>query len=144
MGYGIGGYNVDKPDFRYGLIGYTSWAHDRWFSDFYGELFYIALAADTFLDFRIRSGQIFKRDKRGYWWHYVVGQFWVSGQTESGTENRAEAGLGVGYVFQQSISLNMELRGGYAFRSGIDDGGDRLYFNPTIILSGGWYKGFFY
>jgi hypothetical protein len=143
-GEGIGGYNLRKADFRYGLVGYTNWTHNRWFSDLYGELYYIAVAADTFFDVRLRSGQKIHEDKKGYLWDYVVGQFWVSGQTESGTENRTELGLGIGYVYAQSISLNVELRGGYAFRSGIDNGGDRSYFNPTIILSGGWYKGFFY
>ena len=141
LGEGIGGYSNKKEDFRYGLVGYTSWAHNKWFSDFYGELFYIAIAADTFFDARIRSGRKISTDKRGYWWDYVVGQYWLSGQVESGTENRAEAGIGVAYVFQSSISINFELRGGYAYRSSIDDGGDRAYFNPTIILSGGFYKG---
>ncbi len=143
-GEGIGGYNNRKADFRYGLVGYTNWTHNKWFSDLYGELYYIAVAADTFFDVRLRSGQKLHEDKKGYLWDYVVGQFWVSGQTESGTENRAELGLGIGYVYAQAISLNVELRGGYAFRSGIDNGGDRSYFNPTVILSGGWYKGFFY
>lgn len=143
MGEGISGLDSHQADFRYGAAGYTSWANGRWFSDLYGELFYIALAGDTFLDARIRSGQKFHVDKTGYWWHYVVGQFWVSGQVESPTENRAEVGWGVGYVFQNAISINFELRGGYAYRSGVDQGNDRAYFNPTIILSGGFYKGFF-
>jgi len=142
LGQGISGPNEGKADARYGLAGYTNWTHDRWFGDFYGELFYIALATDTFLDGRLRAGRIWKRFKKDYVWGYVVGQFWVSGQTESGTENRMEAGLGVGYSWHEGISLNIELRGGYAFRSGIDDGGDRLYFNPTIILAGGFYNGY--
>ncbi len=143
MGEGISGLDSRQADFRYGAAGYTSWANGRWFSDLYGELFYIALAGDTFLDARLRSGQKFHVDKTGYWWHYVVGQFWASGQIESPTENRAELGWGVGYVFQNAISINFELRGGYAYRSGVDQGNDRAYFNPTIILSGGFYKGFF-
>lgn len=143
MGEGISGLDSKQADFRYGAAGYTSWANGRWFSDLYGELFYIALAGDTFLDARIRSGRKFHVDKTGYWWDYAVGQFWVSGQVESPTENRAEVGWGVSYVYQNAISINFELRGGYAYRSGVDQGNDRAYFNPTIILSGGFYKGFF-
>ena len=142
MGDGVGGLNQGKTDTRYGLAGYTSWANDRWFGDLYGELFYIALAGDTFFDWRLRSGRKIKIYKdRSYLWDYVVGQFWVSGQTESGTENRMEFGPGIGYMFRDAISVNLELRAGYAFRTGIDDGGDRVYWNPTFIIAGGWYKG---
>jgi len=142
MGDGIAGVNQGKTDTRYGMAGYTSWRNDKWFGDLYGELFYIALAGDTFFDWRLRSGRIMKEYKdKSYLWNYLVGQFWVSGQTESGTENRMEFGPGIGYMFRQSISVNLELRAGYAFRSGIDDGGDRLYWNPTLIIAGGFYKG---
>lgn len=142
LGDGISGLNQGQTDFRLGSAGYTSWRSDKWFADFYGELFYIALAADTFFDWRLRSGQILQTySDKSYLWDYLVGQFWVSGQTESGTENRAEFGPGIGYMFRNAVSLNVEMRAGYAFRSGIDDSGHRLYWNPTIILAGGWYKG---
>jgi len=52
-----------------------------------------------------------------------------------------EFGPGIGYMFRDAISVNLELRAGYAFRTGIDDGGDRVYWNPTFIIAGGWYKG---
>ena len=137
IGDGVGGLNQGKTDVRYGLVGYTNWVHNSWFSDFYGELFYIALAGDTFLDARLRSGRIWHKDKQGYVWGYVVGQFWASGQDETGTENRMEAGLGIGYVFKNAISLNFELRGGYSYRG---ETNEKTYFNPTIILSGGFYN----
>jgi len=142
LGDGIGGTNQGKTDARYGSAGYTSWRSPGWFGDFYGELFYIALATDTFLDWRLRSGRILKEYKdHSYLWDYVVGQFWVSGQTETATENRAEFGPGIGYMFRNSISLNLEFRGGYAFRSPLNANNDRVYWNPTLILAGGWYKG---
>lgn len=143
VGEGISGLNSGQIDVRYGAAGYTSWRNGRWFGDFYGELFYIALAADTFLDWRLRSGQIIKTYKDGsYLWDYLVGQFWISGQVESPTENRAEFGPGIGYMFRGAISVNLEMRAGYAYRSGgIDASNERLYWNPTFIIAGGWYKG---
>jgi len=142
VGDGISGFNKDKTDTRVGMVGYTNWRHEKWFSDFYGELFYIALASDTFLDWRIRSGQILKEYKdQSYLWAYVVGQFWAAGTTVSGTENRMEFGPGIGYMFRNAVSVNFEMRAGYAFNGVVDDGGHHAYWNPTLIIAGGFYKG---
>ena len=142
LGYGLSGYDQNLPDFRYGLAGYTSWKHDRWNADFYGELFYVALADDTFLDGRLRAGRIWKQYKDGsFLWGYWVGQFWVSGQVESPTENRMEFGPGIGYQLKEALSVTFELRGGYTFRSDLYSDGGRTYFNPTLIIAGGFYHG---
>jgi len=142
LGDGLGGTNKGKTDARYGSAGYWSWRGKKSFGDFYGELFYIALATDKFLDWRLRSGQILKTYKDNiYLWDYVVGQFWVAGQTLAGTENRAEFGPGIGYMFRSAVSVNLEMRAGYAFRNGVDDSGHKAYWNPTLIIAGGWYKG---
>ncbi len=137
IGDGIAGYNQGKTDVRYGLVGYTNWTNGKWLSDIYGELFYIALAGDTFLDARFRGGTTTTKDKAGnYFWTYVVGQFWVAGQGVSGTENRVEVGPGVAYVWKRfNLSANLEFRGGYSFRGAIPN---PIYFNPTFIISAGF------
>ncbi len=143
MGDGLSGYNQGKTDTRYGLVGFWDWKHERWLSDFYGELFYIALADDSFFDWRLRTGRIWKEYKdKSYLWGYWVGQFWVSGMEESGAENRFEAGPGIGYMWRNAISINLEMRAGYGFREGMDASGERLYWNPTLIIAGGFYKGY--
>lgn len=142
IGDGLSGYDQGKTDVRYGLVGYWDWANNRWFSDFYGELFYIALATDTFFDWRLRSGRKWKVYKdKSYLWGYWVGQFWVSGKQESAPEDRVEFGPGIGYMFREAISINLEMRAGYAFEGGVDASNERIYWNPTLIIAGGWYKG---
>ncbi len=139
MGDTLSGPNKGKTDTRYGLVGYTNWVYEKWFSDVYGELFYIPIAGDTFLDIRFRSGQTLMKDKDGnYFWLYVVGQGWAAGQGVSGTENRVEAGPGIAYVYKKlALSVNLEMRGGYSFRGPIPN---PVYFNPTLIISSGFQK----
>jgi len=139
MGQGIGGYNEGRTDTRYGLVGYADWKNGSWVSDVYGELFYIALADDTFLDARFRSGRsLFKDSKGSYVWVYAVGQFWASGKATTGTENRVEAGPGIAYIYKPwNLSINIEAREGYSFRGPIPS---PFYFNPTLIISTGFDK----
>ena len=139
MGDIVGGPNKGKTDTRYGLVGYTNWVHESWFSDVYGELFYLPIAGDTFFDIRFRSGKTLAKDKDGnYFWVYAVGQGWAAGQASSGTENRVEAGPGIAYVYRKlALSVNLEMRGGYSFRGPIPN---PLYFNPTLIVSAGFDK----
>ena len=64
-----------------------------------------------------------------------MGQLWASGTGSNGTENRVEAGIGAGYTYAGMFSVNLELRGGDAFRGTITH---RTYFNPTVVISGGF------
>jgi len=138
MGDTIAGPFLHRTDTRYGLVGYTNWTSKSSFNDVYGELFYIAIQEDTFFDIRFRSGNILAKDKDGnYFWLYLVGQGWASGQATSGTENRVEAGPGIAYVFKRlNLSVNLELREGYSFRGPITN---KVFFNPTLIVTAGFY-----
>ena len=129
------GPNSGKGDFRLGLVGQFDWRNEKVFTDIYTDLFYIDLVKDTILTGRIRSGVIVLKNKTGQVIGYGVAQMFASGSGSEGTENRVEAGFGVGYIFQGHISLNVELRAGYAYRGLIDN---RAYLNPMIVLSGGF------
>jgi hypothetical protein len=131
----VGGTNRNKDDIRVGLAGYTGTNSERYFNDVYGDLFYIDLAEDVILSARVRSGMVLNRRKDGTLNTYVVGQVFGSGKGISGTENRIEAGVGVGYVYKGLISANLELRAGYAYRGAINE---RAYINPQFIISGGF------
>jgi len=132
-GTGLAGTIKDKADFRAGFAGYTDWSNGRNFTDLYGDLFYVGVAKDTYLNLRIRPGRILRQDKDGRLWVYGVGQLFAAGSGARGTENRVEAGLGIGYLFRGKVTLNLEMRGGYAYRGDISK---RTYLNPTIILAG--------
>lgn len=135
------GTNEDKDDIRVGLAGYTGNRSEKWFSDVYGDFFYIDLAKDTFMSARVRNGLVLNSRRDSTLTGYVVGQAFASGKGQNGTENRVEAGFGVGYTFlnvlspRGAISANLELRAGYAFRGTIND---RTYLNPQFIISGGF------
>lgn len=131
----VSGTNKNKDDVRVGLAGYVNSMSDTHFSDVYADFFYIDLAEDTFLSARYRNGLVLNRRKDGVLTGYAVGQFFNSGKGISGTENRIEAGFGVGYTYRNLVSANLELRAGYAYRGVIND---RSYLNPQFVLSGGF------
>lgn len=135
LGYIFSGFNKDKTDLRVGFAGYTNSTSEKWFSDIYGDFFYVDLAKDVFLSARGRSGIILNKNRDGVLSTYLVGQTFFSGKGLSGTENRIEGGFGFGYTFRNAVSANVELRAGYAYRGLIND---RAYLNPQIILSGGF------
>lgn len=128
------GDNKNKSDFRVGAAGYYDWKHKNQFTDYYGDLFYIDIAQDVFISSRLRTGLVLFQHGGDSGTGYFVLQGFGSGKGDNGTENRIEAGFGVAYVFQKKISLNVELRGGYAYRGTINN---RTYLNPQIVLSGG-------
>ncbi|MGV3614946.1 MAG: hypothetical protein ACO1SV_06385 [Fimbriimonas sp.] len=131
----VAGNNKGKDDVRVGLAGFTNSSSEKFFNDLYGDFFYIDIAKDTFLSARIRSGYIIDRPRDGVLTAYAVGQGFASGKGLSGTENRVEAGVGLGYVYKGMFSANLELRAGYAFRGTINE---RTYINPQFIISGGF------
>jgi len=129
----LSGNNKGKTDFRLGLAGYYDWRSDKMFTDIYGDLFYIDIQQDTFATARIRSGMILHHVAGGPVTGYGVFQVFNSGKGDSGTTNRVEAGFGVGYTYASKLSLNVELRAGYAYRGIINN---RTFLNPMIVLSG--------
>lgn len=131
----VSGTNKNKDDIRIGLAGYTNSTSEKYFNDIYGDFFYIDIAKDTFLTARYRNGLVLNKRKDGVLTGYTVGQFFYSGKGLSGTENRIEAGFGVGYTFRNVVSANLELRAGYSYR-GLTN--DRSYLNPQFVLSGGF------
>lgn len=131
-GTGVVGANAGRSDARVGLAGYTQWELGQRFTDLYGELFWVERADDAFLSLRLRPGMVLHRDRQGRLWLYAVGQCWASGTGESGTDNRVEAGSGLGYVYQGKVSLNIEARGGRAYRGQITE---RSYWNPMLIVA---------
>ncbi len=135
VGEGVSGKNTGRFDFRTGFAGYNAWQQQQRFTDLYGELFWVGLAGDSYLNLRFRPGKIVHQDETGRLWLYGVGQLWASGTGSNGTENRVEAGIGAGYTYAGMFSVNLELRGGDAFRGTITH---RTYFNPTVVISGGF------
>jgi hypothetical protein len=132
----IGGTDrEDKDDLRVGLAGYTNSFSERYFSDLYGDFFYVDLAEDTFLSARVRNGLVLNRSQDGVLTGYTLGQVFASGKGQNGSENRLEIGFGVGYTYRNLVSANLELRAGYAFRGTIND---RSYLNPQFVISGGF------
>lgn len=129
----LSGNNKGKSDFRFGLAGYYDWRSDKMFTDIYGDLFYIDIQKDTFATARLRSGMILSHIGGGPLTGYGVFQVFNSGKGDSGTTNRVEGGFGVGYTYANKISLNVEMRAGYAYRGIINN---RTFLNPMIVLSG--------
>ena len=79
---------------------------------------------------------ILLKNNTGTLTNYGVAQLFASGSGDIGTENRIEGGFGLGYLFDKAISLNVEMRAGYAYRGIITN---RAYLNPMIVLSGSFY-----
>lgn len=134
-GVNVAGKHEGEGELRAGLAGYNAWEAGKHYTDLYGELFWVERAEDTLLNIRYRPGITLKRDDDGRLWTYGVGQLWASGSGDYGTENRAEAGIGLGYISDHGWSASVELREGYSYRGNIDD---KAYFNPTIVLAGYW------
>jgi len=133
VGKVIDGPDPGKVDVRAGVSGYDSWEQDKCFTDLYGELTWVSRADDAFLYARYRPGVTLKRDEDGRLWAYGVGALWASGEGDIGTENRVEAGVGIGYIYHDHLTANIDLRAGHSFSGAISD---RNYFNPMIILAG--------
>ncbi|AIE85135.1 hypothetical protein OP10G_1767 [Fimbriimonas ginsengisoli Gsoil 348] len=135
----LSGPNKGRSDFRVGAAGYWDWRTSGkpqdTFTDIYADAFYIDIAKDLFVTGRLRSGLVLTRNSSGYGVGYGVTQFFASGKGLNGSENRIEGGFGVGYVYENKVSLNLEMRAGYAFRGLINN---RAYLNPMIVLSGGF------
>lgn len=135
-GEGVAGDVVGDPNFRAGVSGYNCWEKDKQFSDLYGELFWVGRADDSYLGLRYRPGITLHRTASTRLWTYGVGQLWASGSGSNGTENRAEAGVGLGYLFMNGhMTANADLRVGNEFRGTITE---RNYFNPTLTIAGSW------
>lgn len=132
-GHFFSGNNKGKDDFRVGLAGYYDWKSEKSFTDIYGDFFYIDLQKDTYATARIRSGLILHNLSSGPITGYGVLQAFADGKGDSGTTNRVEGGFGIGYLYQKKVSLNIELRAGYAYRGIINN---RTYLNPMIVVSG--------
>ena len=132
-GVGVLGANSGRLDFRSGFAGYNAWESGKRFTDLYGELYYVGRALDTFGSLRFRPGHILHQDTRGRLWAYGVGLLSASGTGANGTDNRIEAGAGLGYLFHGTMTANIELREGYAYRGTITS---RSYFNPTAVVAG--------
>ncbi|CAN5389175.1 hypothetical protein BH11ARM1_BH11ARM1_07370 [soil metagenome] len=133
-GVGVGGDNQKANDFRVGAAGFTEWwKGDKQVTDLYAELFYVGRAEDTLLSARLRPGVVLNKYPDGRLWAYGIGQVWASAHGRNGTENRVEAGVGLGYIFGKNYTLNGELKAGYAYRGAITN---KSYFNPTVYLAG--------
>ena len=134
-GKSISGANKDNSVYRVGIVGYDEISNGRFFTDMYGEYVYVNLADDAFLNLRVRPGIVLNKTKDGRLWAYGLGQLWMSGKGNNGTENRIETGLGLGYVFGGMATVNFELRVGYSFRGTITD---KTYFNPALVFAIGF------
>jgi hypothetical protein len=133
LAHGVAGANEGQSDFRAGLVGYRQWEHQRRVNEVYGELTWVERADDLFLSVRARPGLVLNQTASGRLWAYGVGQVWASGQGENGTENRVEAGVGLGYLYRGQYTANLELRAGHSFSGTITE---RDYFNPMVIVAG--------
>jgi hypothetical protein len=133
-GIGLDEANRKRNDFRVGGAGFTEWwKNEMCVTDLYAEIFYVGRAEDVFASARVRPGKVLRRFEGGRLWAYGVGQGYISGKGTSGTENRVEAGMGLGYIFKNRFTLNAEIRRGYSFRGTISERG---YWNPVIFLAG--------
>jgi hypothetical protein len=132
-GYYLSGPYKDNWDFRVGAVGSFGWQSAAWFTDIYTDLFYVDLLKDTIFTERFRSGPIIYKNKYGQVIAYGVEQGIADTLGTEGSENRAEVGFGVGYIFMGHIALNIDMRAGYAYRGEIYN---RTYLNPMIVLSG--------
>ena len=134
--YVFAGFNEGKMDNRVAVVGYDQWEQGKRYSDLYGDLAWVDLADDVFLNVRLRKGTILARDEQKRIWVYGLGQVYASGSGDNGTENRLETGIGVGYIWRGQISANLDLRVGHSFQGDISD---KDYFNPMLVISGGLY-----
>ncbi|MHB9024719.1 MAG: hypothetical protein ACYC7E_11190 [Armatimonadota bacterium] len=124
-----------ETDVRAGFAGYREWLHGTRVSDLYGDLTWYSRAEDVFLNLRYRPGVILNQTDDGRLWAYGVGQVWASGEGNSGTDNRVEAGIGLGYLYKGKVTINAELRAGYSYRGAISD---RTFVNPVVFIAGGF------
>lgn len=134
LGEVIDGRNHGKLDTRLLAAGFYEWRNADHIIDLYDELSYVDLANDSFFNARVREGYVIKEEagKSRLWW-YGIGQLYSSVSGRNGTENRLEAGLGVGYVTRGRTTVNLELRHGYSFSGTIND---KSYWNPVVIAAG--------
>lgn len=135
-GFGLSGDVKNRNTFKTGFAGYKSFEKQRSYSDIYGELMWNSRADDLFLNIRYRPGRTLRLDQGGRLWTYGILQVLASGKGDIGNENRAETGVGLGYIFfNGTMSANMEIRGGHSFSGTIKN---KSYFNPMFILSAGF------
>jgi hypothetical protein len=139
LGHVLTGSSAGTNDLRFGAAGFNEWAHgSNQVFDLYGDLTWVGAADDLYMTLRARDGVILSQEGNTRWWLFGVGHLAVSASGDNGVSNRLEAGVGLGYrTYQQpyGLSVSLELREGYSFRGLIDD---RLFFNPTIIVAGGF------
>ena len=133
VGKVIDGPEPERLDVRAGMAGYDSWEDGKRFTDLYGELFWVSRADDAFLYLRYRPGLTLRRDENGRLWVYGVGALWASGEGDLGTENRVEGGIGLGYIYHDHLTANLELRAGHSYSGTVSD---RNYLNPTVVVAG--------
>lgn len=138
----VAGANKGKSDFRAGFATFLPWQNGHTlgestvFSDLYADAFYIDIEKDVFLTARYRNGLVLRNTPFGVLTGYGVLQALADGKGDIGSTNRVEGGFGMGLLYGHyptSISLNVELRAGYAYRGEINR---RQYLNPSIVLSG--------
>lgn len=130
---GIAGFVKGKNDIRLGGAGYDAWQSDKYFTDVYGDLFYVDLAKDTYGTLRFRPGYILSKDGNNMLWAYGIAHGFASGKGANGVENRIETGVGLGYRLGGNITLNAEYRLGYVYRGAINQ---KRYTNPIIFIAG--------
>lgn len=133
VGEVVDGRNQGKLDARLLAAGFYEWRDHAHILDLYDELSWVGLADDTYLSLRGRDGWALREQNGGRLWAYGIGQVYASGTGTNGTENRLEAGLGIGYLYRGRATLNLELRHGYSFRGTIND---KSYWNPMVIAAG--------
>lgn len=131
----VSGSDSGKTDFRAGLAGYDELRCENRLTEIYGEVFYVSLAEDCVATVRVRNGKTGPDGNRQQPWLYVVGQVWKSATGENSAENRIELGMGTAIKLEDWGSVNLELRGGYAFSGSVTE---RAYINPVFIVSGGF------
>ncbi|OPZ83376.1 MAG: hypothetical protein BWY76_02303 [bacterium ADurb.Bin429] len=139
FGHVIAGKNEGTDDFRVGAAGFNEWEHgkNRVF-DLYGDITWVGAADDLYMTIRAREGVILRQQGNTRWWVYGVGHLAASASGDNGASNRLEAGVGLGYRTYAApfgLSVGLEMREAYSFRGAIDD---RLFYNPTIVVAGGF------
>jgi hypothetical protein len=134
LGAVVDGRNDGKLDARLLAAGFWEWRDGAHITDLYGEVSFVDLADDSFFNARVREGYVIREvpGKSRLWW-YGIGQLYSSVSGRNGTENRVEAGGGIGYLMGGRATVNLELRHGYSFSGTIND---QSYWNPMVIAAG--------
>lgn len=132
VGRYIAGANRDKNDIRIGVAGFDEWRHKNNITDMYAEAFWVDVADDALGYLRVRSGPVLSSTPTSRLWAYGVGHLYATANGKNGTENRVEAGIGLGQLLDNRAWIIGELRVGYIYRGNADK---RTYFNPVILIA---------